>query len=101
MSITFSNYEKKLAEDEICFNIACLCNILRFFQAVERTFVGKIVVVFSSSEPLGSQGELIVFPSSWRPSVHLSVHRRSPFSKIFSETAWPIKAKFYVEPHGG
>ena len=24
--------------------------------------------------------------------------RRPPFSKIFSETAWPIKAKFYVEP---
>ena len=23
--------------------------------------------------------------------------RRPPFSKIFSETAWPIKAKFYVE----
>ena len=50
--------------------------------------------IFSSPEPLGSQGELIVYPSSRRPSV-----RRPPFSKIFSsETAWPIKAKFYVEP---
>ena len=50
---------------------------------------------FSSPEPLGSQGELIVYPSSRR----LSVRRRPPFSKIFSsETAWPIKAKFYVEP---
>ena len=49
----------------------------------------------SSPEPLGSQGELIVYPSSWRPSVR----RRPPFSKIFSsETAWPIKAKFYVAP---
>ena len=39
-------------------------------------------------------GELIVYPCS-------GVHRcgRSPFSNIFSsETAWPIKAKFYVEP---
>ena len=27
-----------------------------------------------------------------RPSV------RPPFSNIFSEIAWPIKAKFYVEP---
>ena len=36
-------------------------------------------------------GELIVYPwSGVRPST---------FSNIFSsETAWPIKAKFYVEP---
>ena len=25
--------------------------------------------ISSSPEPLGSQGELIVYPSSWRPSV--------------------------------
>ena len=50
--------------------------------------------ILSSPEPLGSQGELIVYPSSRRPSVR----RRPPFSKIFSsETAWPIKTKFYVE----
>ena len=55
--------------------------------------------IFSSPEPSGSQGELIVYPcsvvrpSSVRPSV-----RRPPFSKIFSsETAWPIKAKFYMK----
>ena len=45
-------------------------------------------------------GELIVYPCS-------GVHRcccccrcsHQPFSNIFSsETAWPIKAKFYVEP---
>ena len=57
--------------------------------------------IISSPEPLGSQGELIVYPSSRRPSssvVRPSVVR-PPFSKIFSsETAWPIKAKFYVEP---
>ena len=53
-----------------------------------------ILLIFSSPEPLGSQGELIVYPSSRRPSF-----RRPPFSKIFSsETAWPIKAKFNVEP---
>ena len=56
-------------------------------------FIGT--VIFSSPEPLGSQGGLIVYPSSRRPSVVC----RPPFSKIFfSETAWPIKAKFYVEP---
>ena len=31
-----------------------------------------------------------------RPSVRIP-----PFSKIFfSKTAWPIKAKFHMEPHG-
>ena len=40
-------------------------------------------------------GELIGYPWIWRPS---SV-RPFTFSNIFSsETAWPIKAKFYVEP---
>ena len=41
-------------------------------------------------------GELIVYPcSSVRPSSSV---RRPPFSKIFfSETAWPIKAKFYMK----
>ena len=39
------------------------------------------------TEPSGSQGELIIDPLSWRPSVGV----RPPFSKIvFSETAWPI-----------
>ena len=47
--------------------------------------------VFSSPEPSGSQGELIVYPCS---GVRLFT-----ISNIFSsETARPIKAKFYVEP---
>ena len=59
------------------------------------TFHLTCVHIISSPEPLGSQGELIVYPSSRRPSSSV----RPPFSKIFSsETAWPIKAKFYVEP---
>ena len=50
--------------------------------------------LFSSPEPSGSQGELMVYPCSVvRPSV-----RRPQFSKIFfSETAWPVKAKFYMK----
>ena len=51
--------------------------------------------LFSSPEPSGSQGELIVYPCS---VVRPSVVRHPPFSKIFSsETAWPIKAKFYMK----
>ena len=39
--------------------------------------------------------ELIVYP---RSLVRLSVVVRPQCSNIFSETAWPIEAKFYVEP---
>ena len=55
--------------------------------------------LISSPEPSGSQGELIVYPCSVvRPSVRRPSVRRPPFSKIFfSETAWPIKAKFYMK----
>ena len=38
-------------------------------------------------------------PASVRPSGRPSSVRPFTFSNIFSsETAWPIKAKFYVEP---
>ena len=45
-------------------------------------------------------GELIVYQwSGVRPSSSSVVVRRPQCSNIFfSETAWPIKAKFYVEP---
>ena len=45
-------------------------------------------------------GELIGYPWIRRPSVvRPSVVRPFTFSNIFSsKTAWPIKAKFYVEP---
>ena len=40
-------------------------------------------------------GELIVYPCS---GVRRRCRCRPPFSDVFSsETAWPIKAKFYVE----
>ena len=44
-------------------------------------------------------GELIVYPCSGVRRCRCR-RRRPPFSNVFSsETAWPIKAKFYVEPH--
>ena len=39
------------------------------------------------------KGELIVYPC-----FGIRRCRRSPFSNISSETAWPIKANFLVEP---
>ena len=58
--------------------------------------------VFSSPEPSGSQGELIVYPYSGeccRCHRRCRRRRRQQCLNIFSsETALPIKAKFYVEP---
>ena len=58
-----------------------------------------LLVFFSSPEPLGSQGELIVYPySGVRVSSLLSSSRQQCLNIFSSETALPIKAKFYVEP---
>ena len=65
----------------------------RYQVSVYRT-IGPLVII-SSPEPLGSQGELIVYQSSRRLSVR---RRRKQFQTSSSpKTAWPIKAKFYVE----
>ena len=54
-----------------------------------------LIGLFSSPEPLGSQGELIVYPYS---GIRCRCRRRQQCLNIFSsETALPIKAKFYVE----
>ena len=85
---------------------------MRFFFSFSWLYLANIQVsvcrtigplgfwFLSSPEPLGSQGELIVYQSSQRPSVRRRPSAvRSQCSKIFfSETALPIKAKYYVEP---
>ena len=59
---------------------------------------------FSSPEPSGSQGELIVYPCSGvrcrrRRRHRCRCRRRQQCLNIFSsETALPIKTKLYVEP---
>ena len=50
---------------------------------------------FSSPEPSGSQGELIVYPYS---GVRCRCRRQQCLNIFSSETALPVKAKFYVEP---
>ena len=69
------------------------------YDSVEKVLF-KADTFFSSPEPSGSQGELIVYPYS---GVHCRRRcrrrRRQQCLNIFSsETALPIKAKFYVEP---
>ena len=51
--------------------------------------------IFSSPEPSGSQGELIIYPGS---GVRCRCRRQQCLYIFSSETAWPIKAKLYVEP---
>ena len=80
-------FESQLGNNIYFFVVVVFCLHLSYFD---------IFSLFSSSEPLGSQGELIVY--SWS-GVRPSVRRRSQCSNIFfSETAWPIKAKFYAGP---
>ena len=54
------------------------------------------VCIFSSPEPK-AQGELIVWDSSGRPSVHASTLS----NMNISETSWPILIKFHLEHHWG
>ena len=57
-----------------------------------------IELFFSSPEPKAQRWAYSI-PMVRRPSV---VRRRPSFTFsniFFSETGWPIKAKFYVEPH--
>ena len=57
-----------------------------------------IIIEFLAHLSRRLTGELIGYPWIWRPSSS-SVCRPFTFSNIFSsKTAWPIKAKFYVEP---
>ena len=55
--------------------------------------MAHLYVFFSSPEPLGSQGELIVYPYSG-----VRCRRQQCLNIFSSETTLPIKAKFYVEP---
>ena len=55
--------------------------------------------VFSAHLSRRLTGELIGYPWIRHPSSSVVFRRPFTFSNIFSsETAWPIKAKFYVEP---
>ena len=77
----------------------CIVYPIKRHFYIEKLLFAGVYLIFSSPEPSGSQGELIVYPCSVvRPSVRRPSVRRPQFSKIFySETAWPIKAKFYMK----
>ena len=73
---------------------------IRIVENELATSTGKWCVsssgcIFSSPEPSGSQGELIVYPYS---GVRCRRCRQQCLNIFSSETALPIKAKFYVEP---
>ena len=98
-----------LAFRTCCFLIVCVfiplfCVFVRMWNSIVWV---PVHCLFSSPEPLGSQGELIVYPCSGvrcrrcrcRCRGRCRCRRRQQCLNIFSsETAWPIKAKLYVEP---
>ena len=71
-----------------------LSSICQFLRVLKR----RVALLAHLSRRL--TGELIGNPWSGagRPSVRRPSVRPFAFSNIPSETAWPIKAKFYVEP---
>ena len=75
-------------------------NIQKHTETHHQQYLCYIKCIFSSPEPSGSQGELIVYPySGVRRRRRCRCRCRQQCLNIFSsETALPIKAKFYVEP---
>ena len=80
----------------LCIDINETGPSLVIFLRVDQFYVLRLLAHLSRS----LIGELIVYQwSGVRPSSSSVVVRRPQCSNIFfSETAWPIKAKFYVEP---
>ena len=77
---------------------SCFCSKLKHRDHLngERDL---LALLFSSPEPSGSQDELIVYHYSGVHCRRCRRRRRQQCLNIFSsETALPIKAKFYVEP---
>ena len=68
------------------------------YPRVLKALATELAPVFSSSEPSGSQGELKVYPYSGVRCRCRRRRRQQCLNIFFSETALPIKAKFYVEP---
>ena len=82
---------KKAITPEILLQIS---SVLNFGDVNDKVFWCVFLFAFLAHLSRWLIGELIVYPCS-------GVRRRRcrpPFSKISSETDWPIKAKFYVEP---
>ena len=75
----------KFILNQICILLAVfhIC-----FHYTPGIYAGRYIV-FSSPEPLGSQGELIVYPSNRRPSVFSpSVLVVNNFKQLFLRNSW-------------
>ena len=69
-----------------------------FEKSSKLVFVVCVRLFFLAHLSRSLIGELIVYPYSG-VRRRCRCRCRPPFSNVFSsETAWPIKAKFYVEP---
>ena len=72
----------------------CICDL----STIETNYTLQLILSFLAHLSRRLIGELIVYPCSG-VRRRRRCRRRPPFSNVFSsETVWPIKAKFYVEP---
>ena len=78
------------------YGASCLLNVGRVVLgefSLGRVVLGRVVFGASCPDPL------IVYPCSGIRRRCRRCRGRPPFLNVFSsETAWPIKVKFYVEP---
>ena len=75
--------------------------VMLYYLSLETLVFRLGCWIFSSPEPSGSQGELIVYPYSGvrcRRRCRCRRRRQQCLNIFSSETALPIKAKLYVEP---
>ena len=102
---TKSTYDRIFRKSTLCIVSRLKGGLNLIANRLDTLDIGAFKV-FSSLEPSGSQGELIVYPCSGvrcrcrrRCRRRRRRRRRQQCLNIFSsETALPIKAKLYVEP---
>ena len=87
------NGERMIKCKEACLTVIQLDKISIRTKYPDRPNFNQIFLAHLSQRLIG---ELIGY--SWSGVRPSSFRRCSQCSKIFSKTAWPIKAKFYVEP---
>ena len=78
-------------------------NFSKIFPLITKVFINTheyAIEIITSPEPK-AQGELIVWDSSRRASVRLSVRASTLSNMNIIETSWPIIIKSHLEHHWG
>ena len=90
--VTCTVGHKTLGQHSRCDTVGCSYP----FPDCSTSSISISLWIFSSPEPSGSQGELIVYPCSGVRCRRCRCRCQQCLNIFSSETAWPIKAKLYV-----